>query len=438
MQSQAENAQAVSYQHANGEMFEANNLEVARGMCPVLGKLSLQEAGLLLELEAMGKEQAADQQNTPQEKPVITKIERAENRQDESEKVTKAVPGAALVRTVPEAELLSQEIAVPTVQDMRDVNTREPVDTQIREALIVQAEMARAADDTSKKFEEPVKAFVEETAVATDLPPTKFVESERHPVAEDTVEVTALINEIQKTEELEPRTTEYFDELPREAPVESPEEHFKAEQHVVDIEEVRAAGLIEEETPHETATIQQPAFAEVEPSEADQPEAHSITGAAELPAPVVEIETAITQLVAATEEAGGEEPKKIDAILEEIITLPAKFELAVDQKTEALDEKLEELFVELFEEADINYSPELVESFVRLTKAHYLEELLDVTEHTAGTAQGLPDEIGTREFLQKLQHGLSAIEQAVINFCAIGKSVLRLYNFELAHVQAIA
>lgn len=163
------------------------------------------------------------------------------------------------------------------------------------------------------------------------------------------------------------------------------------------------------------------------PIEFNSGEPSPVIAIPELPAPIVEIEAAMTILVEALENVEADEPGEIDAILEKIITLPAKFEATTTEEVAELEEKLEELFIELFEAVDISSTPELIKSFVKLTRAHYLEELLNITKVTEEETQDMPDEIGTREFLQKLQHGLSALRQAAINFYEIGKSILRLY-----------
>jgi hypothetical protein len=156
----------------------------------------------------------------------------------------------------------------------------------------------------------------------------------------------------------------------------------------------------------------------------------------ELPAPVVEIEYTIEQLVVVIEKDKAEAIEadgsgEVEAILEQIIALPTQFEAVAESDRDGAvpEEKLEALFVELFEKANISHSPELIESFVKLTQAHYLGDLLGMAARIHTETQDLPDEIGTREFLQKLQHGLSAMKQAVINFYKIGKSILRIYSY---------
>jgi len=146
----------------------------------------------------------------------------------------------------------------------------------------------------------------------------------------------------------------------------------------------------------------------------------------ELPAPIDEIETAFLQLSESLISVEPEKSQAVYQILEQIIELPASLKTATYESTVKLEEKLEELFIELFDAVDIAWTPELIKSFIKLTQSHYLEELLEPPKEAE--MQGLPDEIGTREFLQKLQHGLSSMKQAAVYLYEIGKSALRLYG----------
>ncbi|MGZ6005695.1 MAG: hypothetical protein ACXWLH_06150, partial [Candidatus Saccharimonadales bacterium] len=161
----------------------------------------------------------------------------------------------------------------------------------------------------------------------------------------------------------------------------------------------------------------------------------------ELPAPVEEVEMALLQLSEVMDpgkpEISEKKQDKMHAILNEIITLPDKIEMDGEKVEVTIDKKLEELFVELFEEAEIEYSPELLQSMIKLTRAHYLDELIEDVKPEEITENKLPDEIGTREFLQKIHHGLSAMKRAAFYFAEIGKSVLKLYGMNGATSQPV-
>lgn len=122
--------------------------------------------------------------------------------------------------------------------------------------------------------------------------------------------------------------------------------------------------------------------------------------------------------------------EKVNEKLDKIIEVAAKFEAGNDEEVitkEEVQEELEELFNELFEEMGIDYTPELIESFARLT-----------LEQVAGEAEKLEDEEldeapvgdGTHEAIKQLLLGLSTVKKEdMIQAFAIGRSALRLYSF---------
>lgn len=156
-------------------------------------------------------------------------------------------------------------------------------------------------------------------------------------------------------------------------------------------------------------------------------EHQTLVSVPELPAPIKEIEAAILQLAESLELAESDETQKVYQILGEMITLPDAIETVIGNTEKDTEQKLKELFIRLFEEIGAEQRPALIESLVKLTQTLYLKKLLPVAIETEDNSQALPDEIGMREFLQKLQHGLSTMKRAVTHFYEIGKSVMRLY-----------
>lgn len=158
----------------------------------------------------------------------------------------------------------------------------------------------------------------------------------------------------------------------------------------------------------------------------------------ELPAPVKVIEAAITQIHEALDTAPAQENKeateigKVHEIIGRIIRLPEITEFDPENVTE-VEHELEALFTELFEAAHITHTPELIESFVVLTRGQYLEQLWQALEEQQGDEDSLPDEIGTREFLQKLRQSLSQVQKKLRHLYEIGKSALHLYSQEPAN-----
>jgi hypothetical protein len=149
----------------------------------------------------------------------------------------------------------------------------------------------------------------------------------------------------------------------------------------------------------------------------------------ELAAPIEEVEVVVSQLVEILESAEPELSEVVTEIIAEIMALPAQIELADDTANEVIEQKLQELFIELFDEAAVEYTPQLVASFVALTKAHYMEVLLDTAKAKTDQTDAVLTDMGTREFLQKLQRGLTAIKQAALHFYELGRSALQLYGF---------
>jgi hypothetical protein len=428
-QPQVEDTRAISYRHADGELFEANSLEAARQMCSVLGKMSLEEADLLLELAAMGKEQIVDQQDASQIKPVIEKIDKVKAGHTETNNTTNVPAESTVNKFAPEEKQANSELLEPIAEDV-DEAFRVAVKPTLQAMLIQPTEAAHIITDDSKIFEDTEAIHFDQPKPVEKLQASPRVEEDHFQVTREGVVATT--------------------ESPLSEPIEAVVgtdliEHTEAELNYEDTVHLANAGLETDEVIPFISSMDESTFeyqdaleALALPNEAlpfveDKPDDTNayispVIAIPELPAPIAEIETTVEQLVAALDSVEFEKLEKIEAILEKIIAIPTSTELVEDGDQEKLDEKLEELIVALFEEAAIDYSPELVESFIKLTKAHYLDELLAVAKDTE-KEQGLPDEIGTREFLQKLQHGLSAMKQAVTDFYELGKSILRLYRF---------
>jgi hypothetical protein len=163
--------------------------------------------------------------------------------------------------------------------------------------------------------------------------------------------------------------------------------------------------------------------------------AESVMALGELPTPPQELAAVIDSLAAVLETAEPEQLQNFEAILEEIMSLPDKLDPAIPEHMPVIEDKLAVLFVQLFEEAGIDYTPQLVDSFVILTKRHFLKNVLSEARGLQKSEKS-PEEIGTREFLQLLRHGLSRMKQAVFHFYEIGQSVMRLYGLQTIEIAA--
>lgn len=533
METQIQDAdtQAFSYQHADGEVFMADNIEAARGMCPVLGKMSLEDAGLLLELEAMGREQMAAEPDTRQKPNAeekqpgqpIKSTEKAEEDLVQHNNQSKITPEEILI-TAQAARELESAIQPEAVVAAADYHQREDVGVQtltpdIHNFLVQQAEAARLLEpatkvDSQEQIETSVAAEVQPVESIDESTPTPLSTKQVVEVAIKPADNTQHIEELVKAGVVLKKVIEaiapvrpgpnssvdeaifvYEGEIVLEkgaagveqktTPInlnatlhenleEQPEEHLGLEPDPPYLAMATEPAETAHMTDYETLELDDPTrlMAELEDSATNagednepslleslvlvaadtigsestpielqpiipMPELESLT---ELPAPPEAIETAITLLAEALELAEPEsepdpdpnpnpdEPQEAYQILEAIIKLPDSLEAIAGEAEEAIGQKLEELFVELFDQTGVEHTPELIRSFVKLTQAHYLSELIQAVKQDE--PQGSPNETGTREFLQKLRHGLASLKRAAAHFYEIGQSALRLYGLD--------
>ena len=120
----------------------------------------------------------------------------------------------------------------------------------------------------------------------------------------------------------------------------------------------------------------------------------------------------------------------LDKIIEASATHDGETEENVFAEPE-VQEELEELFIELFTNAGIDYTPELIESLVYLTiKCNLADEIQKLKKgaELEGASQGS----GTHELIKKLLVGISIIKKAITHAGTIGRSAIQLYSLSLA------
>lgn len=129
-----------------------------------------------------------------------------------------------------------------------------------------------------------------------------------------------------------------------------------------------------------------------------------------------------------------EELKPLDEILNQIVKIPAKLDNAEGQAnvTEAeIEEEIEELFTGLLDEANVEYTPELIEDLTVIT-------LKWILIAKAGKIDGRsePDavsaDVGTNEVIKQLLISLNNVKKYTNRAGAIGKSAIWLYSLSLA------
>lgn len=441
--SQITDGQMISHQHANGELFEAQNLEAARGMCPVLGRMSLEEAGLLLELEAMGKEQMAAEQAAPVEKPLIEKNEKLQSPAQRPDRV----PATIAIKS---EDPVKAEVE-PTMHHVPEAAkaAAAPADELTNEAYIL--EITRLTEPTTDAHKQPSleSSRIEEFARAKDDYYNQTVlaleEAQNRPnVAAPDENINRPLEEAGDTDQHNLPERDLFPGNEEQniaiygRPVSEPAEvatsigdslpiEIASSEDYIDVSAVDGLNIGEDEAILSERPLIYPSLEEV-PLTLQTAESQPLPAIPELPAPVEQIESAVSELTTALDKLEDDESPKLQEILEAVLTLPVKPEAVTDEETVILEQKLGDLFVELFEEVNISYTPELVDSFVELTKTNYLNKLLENMDSEREDSP-LPTEIGTREFLQRLLDRPAALKTSITDFYGIGKSTLRLYFY---------
>lgn len=148
---------------------------------------------------------------------------------------------------------------------------------------------------------------------------------------------------------------------------------------------------------------------------------------------VEEVEDVLAQLAEKVEEIDEQTEEKLNKILDKIIEIPAGLVVEGENGltgTEA-QEELEKLFVELFENAGLEYTPELIESLTYLALRWNLIDEIEGLKNKKEVDE-VPQEGGTHEIIKQILVSLSNVKRAMTHAYAIGKSALRLCSFSLS------
>ena len=137
----------------------------------------------------------------------------------------------------------------------------------------------------------------------------------------------------------------------------------------------------------------------------------------------------LEEQIASTEPEVSESAEKI---LSQIIEVSEKLEISgSDGSTAEGEEKLKVLYTELLGVMGTSYTPELVESLVKLTIKWQATDKFRVLT-TTDNVNALPADVGTHEAITELLIGLSSLNMSMARAYALGKSAIRLYSFSLA------
>ncbi len=441
--------QVFSRAHNNGQEF-SGTVEQARKVCPALGRMSVENARATLQEEDLaarvmrrGREKREAEASKPNEskadsdKPVDAEkgskqLEANQSAVSSESVILKQSKDMPIQLPTPEWHdlFVSQAEAVMPPQVTRDIRD-ETVKILANEGknpagLTVEVEpshldtLANVRLGMAKKSGEKIRYTIEPDKEAMVSHAT--VEEEARPVFYETAEIQAIVEPAHLTVHKETEIIEQQEILADYALLGEDD----AILLMADFKQSKAEVHEVENVPLGEIIVASPA--DIEVFGLAPVESLTVLSASELPATVKEIEAAILQLVEALGLTEADETQNVDQILEEIIALPDAIEANTDDAVMTVEQNLEGLFARLFEESGVESTPELIKSFVELTKAHYLKESLPINIETEDEIQTLPDEIGTREFLQKLRHGLSSMKQAVAHFYEIGRSIMRLYT----------
>jgi hypothetical protein len=156
---------------------------------------------------------------------------------------------------------------------------------------------------------------------------------------------------------------------------------------------------------------------------------------AEISVPIEEMEQFILQAADRIEEMGVKETETVHKMLDELVQKITEAQNPVESDSKDLEavietaeaeEELKELFKQLFDHVEIEYSPKLIESCVNLALQGNLSDLIPKIEQEnvdAYAAQGT----GTHEVITQLLATISSIKKSIQHAYQLGKSTLQLY-----------
>ena len=429
-----ETIQTISWDHGGGESVVVQTVEEAQAKCPFLGKLTPEQAQRFLGIETTHTSDEEPVASATGELNVSPKTEdgrRSQQKEKPSWLLDKPQEEVLIASTAPE-ELSETLITVhnsetPYIQEQHSVTIKE-LQTEATDIVVETASSQLQPQLETVIYSEPSsKDSYEAGAVELqeDSPPTLLAEIAA-PVAVPEAPVIAAV-------EASPVVEQHVTET-----------HSNTEHALQPLDEL--LGNVTEETvitETEAVTPEPVSIKDIFPEELDEPsvlvvkESQSLLEADE-DVPFVEVSQTLEVLfeLLDNQDVGKDqgaaetfESSKAHELLREIVALPAIIETTVEISAadhEDIDVQLETLFVALFKELDIDYTPELVRAFVRITKNHYFEARIAQVEvqTEAGTSDDMSKEIGTRELLQKLQSSVHRLGQTLARQYRLGKSAL--------------
>lgn len=418
----------LTYQHSSGEIFIAESVEVARGMCPVLGRMSLEEVGLLLELESMGKEILSDQKVLHSE----TIVDLGDTSTDDMHKKIKDVRPESMKYINPEEEI---EVA-RLINEMKISDSDNPEAFEVRDDFRKPQEPLTIKDAESGESYSSIKSDSMKVGISTEPPRTflpkinssdlkekELIQNEEPKIVTlDNVNSFIVNNDYQLSESN--NLTEGFPEEFVNKPEKKILPTFIKEGTIKNISEFKEEELEDNFNEENSSANKVELINMVSQFIPESP-------AIELPSPLEEVEMTIGQLINIIENEDIDIPESANQIFEDIIFYADSFKefnegQVVEFKSEfEFDQGLMELYKELFDVFSIDYSDDLINSIVILSNINIFNDYQPEKPLKSINKYSEISDIGTREFLQKLLHGIRDFKQRAANVCLIGRSVLR-------------
>lgn len=430
-----ETEQNLTYEHADGVVHEVNNLDNARELCPVLGSMTVERAGILLEMARRGKELREKQEAARQAEEVGTE---ASSRERNPTEHNEALFMPKATQEIIEAAAPVEHVAVEVVaEEDLQYSQQEQVAMQEATRIIDQPAVIRDKQEQSPSFDADLNTaaffteiekkqltqIVEEIASDEQLTPDSTSLPMLPEVYDTDLSVTEKPNEVERSMTHEVQSDDSWGELIQAATVEEPEDSFIFEP----VEDMQASVEKADMTEHTFGILP-----EITPTELRK---ESFTNAdelleTELPVSGEEVADIMDQIIEVTSQPESETVVQALETIEKILRLPVHAEISKTREPAELEVELKELVVELLEGLDIDYTPEHVDALILLARHHYFDRIHHVTKELAQEESSIPKQLGTREFLQKLQHGIKKLNWQVLRLYKIGNSALHFYGFQ--------
>lgn len=376
----------ATHPHMGGDMLATHDIEALRQMCPMMGRLSVEQVGQFLEMQARRQELA--QSTTPHE---ARTLEAPRNEVEPAQTI-------AVERSTEEPDLFTRTLQERLSHDHEATQIAEPAnnsDIETRQYLVASAPITeqKPAPKTVRATDiaEPVFSAVPLQAKAKDI------------LDQDVIEDPVL--QPSTVEETEPRLIRP-----------DPKEHVAVQQLLVMPEATEVAATMRrtlEEMPSSSVKS--------EPLEV-RLEVVSERLLAE-PLEVQQIASEIQELLKSDDDAA-------EATLTGLINIQ---ELANELVAESSDQvleltvALETLITEVLNDINIETTPELIRLIVELANEQQLVTVLSEPDTHSPSIQELSKKLGTDEFLMTLQQGLQSIQHTGSTLFWVGRSVLTAF-----------